>query len=291
MSGNEKTLSESGNFILEHLMMESKRSENKSKQHDELRSSKEYQVETSILEKTITDLIHTLRVSALAASRQPNFTENTLLLAYFEDLVEAALTVRLAIENGALNSARRELRNMLEVVVNCAYVDEKKGSETFDEKVTFFKSKQVKKRNVDNVFDLPLRLLPNHKNDFGNSVRNAWVKGSNYVHPTKQRMNEKLLLREKGIIIGMETLEMMKSIVADVHETCSIVVVLVFETIGPPFTGDLLVECLDEIDDRAFWKSEFVATVDAHFDYKHERQHRLAHHIERRNRRIQYKIL
>ena len=66
--------------------------------------------------------------------------------------------------------------------------------------------------------------------------------------------------------------------------------VLAFETIGPSFTGDLLVDNLDQFDDWLFNKSEFIALIDSYFDYKHERQHRLESHAERRQNLVKYWI-
>lgn len=89
----------------------------------------------------------------------------------------------------------------------------------------------------------------------------------------------------------METIEMLKSVVYEVHEACTIVILLAFETIGPSFTGDLLVDNLDSNDSWIFHLSEYVAIVDSQFDYKHERKSRLDEQIARRNRRIKFPIV
>ncbi|WP_162619765.1 hypothetical protein [Salinicola acroporae] len=98
------------------------------------------------------------------------------------------MTAQLAVENGALNPARRELRYMLEVAVNVAYVDEIRAKDSFDERVAFYRGKKVSKSNVDHVFELPLRLFGKQKNNFATSVRSAWVRASNYVHLTKEEL-------------------------------------------------------------------------------------------------------
>lgn len=48
---------------------------------------------------------------------------------------------------------------MLEVIVNIAYVDELRAKDTFDQRISYYRGKGVKKSNVDHIFDLPLRLL------------------------------------------------------------------------------------------------------------------------------------
>lgn len=281
----------SDSSIPEMLNTHHKKIMERAEAHEIVRQSLDYQSEISFLRKTVLDLIHSIRLCEFAATRWSAFHENYLLPTYVDEIVEAALTAQLAIENGALNPARRELRYMLEVVVNIAYVDEIRAKDSFNERTSYYRGKGVNKSNVDHIFDLPLRLLGDQKASFSASVRNAWVKASNYVHLTKRRVDEKLKLRDQGATLGFETTEMLKQVVADVHEACSIVMVLMFETIGPSFTGDILVTgALDERDDWAFHASGYIAVVDSFFDYKHERQESLNELVQRRNRRIRFPI-
>lgn len=110
------------------------------------------------------------------------------------------------------------------------------------------------------------------------------------MHLTKRRVDEKLELREKGVTLGFETSDMLKDVVSDVHGVCSIVMVLTFETIGPSFTGDILVDNLDQLDDWAFHASGYVALVDAYYDYKYERKDKIDQHVQRRQQRVRFPI-
>lgn len=283
-SANEKL----DNPIVTILKKYHDESARKAHEHEKLRESEEYQAELSFLRQTIHDLIHSFRICEIAASRWQVFSESYLFPRHFDDIVEAALTAQFAIENGALNSARRELRYILEVAVNIAYVDEVKAQTSFEERISYYRSGSVNKSNVDHIFHIPLRLLGTHKEPFAVSVRDAWVRASNYVHLTKRRINEKLQLREQGFTLGFETLDMLRQVVAEVHEVCSIVIVLIFETIGSSFTGDILVDSLDEHDNWVFHASEYIATIDSYFDYKYERKDKLDDITQRRNARIRY---
>lgn len=262
----------------------------RAEEHEIVRQSSDYQAQLSFLRKTVMDLVRSVRLCEVAASRWNEFHQNYLLPTYVDDIVEAALTAQLAIENGALNPARRELRYMLEVAVNIAYVDEIRAKDSFNDRTNYYRGKSANKSNVDHVFDLPLRMLGDQKALFATSVRNAWVKASNYVHLTKRRVDEKLQLRENGVTLGFETTEMLSQVVADVHEACSIVMVLTFETIGPSFTGDILVDELDEQDGWAFHANGFIAKIDSYFDYKYERKDQLDQLIQRRQRRVLFPI-
>ncbi|MCZ8321088.1 MAG: hypothetical protein O9296_05810 [Novosphingobium sp.] len=185
--------------------------------------SQEHRQELSFLNRTVQDFIKSVRLCEFAATRWQEFGECYLLPAYLDDIIEAALAAQLSIENGMLNPARRELRFMLEVAVNIAYVDELRAKDSFADRTAFYRGKGVNKANVDHVSELPLRMLPDNRESFITSTRSAWVKGSNYVHLTKRRVDEKMALRESGIGLGFETTEMIERISADVHEACSLV--------------------------------------------------------------------
>lgn len=255
--------------------------------HEEMRESADYQRHLIYLRRTIIGLYETLHISELAATRWPVYAERYLFPRHKDDIGEAAIAAQLAIENGAINSARRELRYMLEVAVNTAFADEEASDLDLAGRIDFFRSKRVAKQNVDHIRDLPLRMLGDEREEFIEATRKAWIHSSNYVHLTKRRIDEKVSLRAQGVRLGLETPEMLAAAVRDVHNVCSIVAVLAFETVGPDFTGDILVNGgLDSTEDWPFHSNRFIAAVDAHFDYKHERQADLANHVARRERRI-----
>jgi hypothetical protein len=257
--------------------------------HKEMRESEEYKNLLKYLKQTVLDFIKTLQLCNFAASRWDFYTDNYLFPRHFDDIIESAVTAQLAIENGALNPARRELRHILEVAVNMAFVDEEVSRYELEERINFFKSKKVTKRNVDHIKDLPLRMLGDNRSDFKNETINCWVTASNYVHFTKRTMDEKIKIRSEGIKLGFESLEMLEQLVKEIHHVLSIIVILAFETIGPTFTGDILSDGLDGDDNWHFHKNKHIAAIDAHFDYKAERKDRLKEHIERRNKRISEK--
>lgn len=255
--------------------------------YENVRKSSEYQKSLAYLRCTIEGLHKTFQICEFAATRWPVYAERYLFPRHKDDIGEAAVAVQLAIENGALNTARRELRYMLEVAVNTAFVDEVVSDGDVEARLAFFKGKGVKKQNVDHIRDLPLRMLADKREKFVDATRLAWVNSSNYVHLTKRRIDEKVKLRAESVRLGFETAEMLAAVVQEVHDACSIVVILAFETIGPNFTGDILVTGgLDNDNAWPFQNNEFIAAVDSYFDYKQERQAGLETHVTRRERRV-----
>lgn len=251
-----------------------------------------YEISLEKLQKTVRALNRTLDLCEVAATRWEGYHEMYLWPRHKDEIGEAAVVAELAIENGALNSARREMRYMLEVAVNTAFVDEAAAPLDLEGRIQFYRGKQVNKSNVDHVRQLPLRMLAESlRPEFREATLSAWVNASNYVHLTKRRIDEKVRRRAEGVRLGFETPEMLADAVQSLHDACSIVVVLAFETIGPSFTGDLLVAGgLDGIDDWPFHQNRFVAAIDAHFDDKHERQPGLQEHSARRQRRLDAQV-
>jgi hypothetical protein len=254
--------------------------------HADLRASQSYSDQSVRLRRILAAFLGTLQQSALVVTRWERFTEHSFLLRHFDDIGEAAVMATLAIENGALNPARREMRHMLEVTVSAAYVDETVSDADFDGRVAFFKSGRVSVRNVDQVAELPFRLLGGEKAAFIQATKDAWVHATHYVHPTKKRLDEKLRLRAGGIALGFETPEMVTAVIDDLFRVFGLIIVLTFETIGPMFTGDLMVDGLDNDDTWPFHADRYVAQVDAHFDYKFERQAELPRIRQRRESRL-----
>src|SRR5690625_2841836 len=253
-----------------------------------LRNTEEYQDTLRFLKKTLVDTLKTLRIWDYAASRNSTIAETYLFPIHRDDLVEALLVAVYSIENGALNAARRQLRFVLELVVNILYVDEEMAACSRDEKVKYYFGSRVKKRNVDNIRCLPLRLLGEHKEEFANLFKTDWINATNYVHHTKRRLEEKLYLMEQGYSPGFESLEMLEEVVDEVYRVCSIIVILALETIGPSATGDLMVLYFEDEQDWVFHKNGYIAIIDRYYDYKAERKGKVAKLEQRRKSRVIY---
>ena len=256
-------------------------------EHEAVRASPQYQAQLARLD-TITDaFLQTLRICVMYASRAPSLSETSLFLRNTADLSESAVMASFAVREGGLNSGRRELRFMLELAVQSLFVDEQMASAPFDQRVVFFE-KKTKHNSVDHVKALSLGLLGEKRGDIIAEVIAAWASASHYVHPTPRQLKEKLELREQGITPGYETAEQLRACVSELFRIESIVVVLLFHAIGAAFTGDLIVDGLDQHDAWPFHASRFIATVDATFDYKHERKASLAEIVARREKRLSF---
>jgi hypothetical protein len=257
----------------------------KTHQYEEVRSSEAYQDQPRRLEALVRGYHAALALGRLAATRDAQLHENSFFLSSLDDFGESAMAAVLAIREGGLNSARRELRFTLELATQASFVDQRMQDASFDKRVAFF-DRGVKHNSVDHIHDLNLEMLGPNREEFVSETVKAWVDATHYAHPTHRRLEEKLALRAAGITVGFETAEQLRSAVDNLFRAFTIVVVLAFHVLGAALTGDILVDGLDRDDEWPFHASKFVAAVDAAFDYKAERQVSLVAIRERRARRI-----
>lgn len=253
--------------------------------HAVLRETPEYRAQLERMQRDAMAFADTLRTAMLTATRAPNFVDNSFFLRNIDDLASSAVMAAFAFREGGMNAGRRELRFLLELAVQATYVDETSGAADFATKIELF-DRRKKPNSVDHVKDLDLPLLGDARERFTRHVVRSWARASEYVHPTRRQLEEKLALRARGISPGFETADELRVCADALFHACAIAVVLTFHVVGPSFTGDMMVDGLDTADAWPFHASPFVARVDAAFDYKHERQARLGEIVARRASRV-----
>jgi hypothetical protein len=257
----------------------------RSEAHAALRESPEYRAQVDRMQREALAFAQTLRMSTIAATRAPNFADNSFFLRSIDDLASSAVMAAFAFREGGLNAGRRELRFLLELGVQAAYVDETSGHADFTAKIEVFD--RIKKPNsVDHVKDLGLPMLGDARDRFTKHVVRSWARASSYVHPTRKQLDEKLALRARGISPGFETHDELRVCADALFHACAIGVVLTFHVVGQSFAADLLVDGLDMDDGWPFHASPFIAKIDAAFDYKYERQEQLEKIAARRGARV-----
>jgi hypothetical protein len=194
-----------------------------------------------------------------------------------DDLLQSAMAIFALGRQGVFNVGRRELRYMIESAVKAVYVDDSlPGSTPLSERITMAgDNSQVPRSSVEVVDRLPLRMLTD-RDSFTSAVKSGFGKLSGYIHISKQQLEERVRLVERGEFIGFESPATLRAFNEVVKQTFDLVLVLVFEGIGPAFAGDLFVTVLDDRPDWKYHRGRFVKQVSTHFDYKAERQGRKA---------------
>lgn len=252
--------------------------------HDRERATPEYRAAITTIRETVQAFADTMRLCVIASTRWAQARES-FFLEHVSEISTAAAMVAFAFTEGAINAGRRELRFLLELAMQAAYVDEAVSTAPLATRVEFF-ARKVNHRSADHVRDLPLTMLGGEREAFTKAVIAAWSEASNYVHPTARQIRETLELRAAGASPGFETAAELVRAGDALLDATTYVVVIAFHVIGPPLTGDILVDALDQHERWPFHTSRFIAAIDGYFDYKAERRDGLAAIHARRAARV-----
>lgn len=157
--------------------------------HEAVRATPEYRAELLRMQQYAVGFATTLQMFTLVATRAPKFVENSFFLRSADDLASSVIMAAFAFAEGGLNVGRRELRFLLELSVQAAYVDETAGAADFDAKFKIF-DRRKRPNSVDHVKDLRLGMLGDVRQRFVSHVVRSWARASAYVHPTTRQLEE-----------------------------------------------------------------------------------------------------
>ncbi len=242
--------------------------------HGETRSTKRYEDAQTHLDRLVQDFAVGLHSSWFAFTRYPEGAQ-WLLQNSADDLLESAIALPVLTRDGIFNVARRELRYLLEATVKYVYVDQQLPAEaSLDERIRFLgDSGKVPRSSITPIDEVTLRMVEKPE-ELRGAVKQSFGALSGYVHPSRPTLEERLVRAKQGEFSGFEGPKVIEAFNRLTSQTLDLVLALVFEGIGPSFSGDIIVGVFDENPRWKFHRTRFVAQVSRHFDYKVERQGR-----------------
>ncbi|HMT41599.1 hypothetical protein [Sphingorhabdus sp.] len=209
-------------------------------------------------------------------ARDPAFTSNHLLSYLSQDILQSAMAVMTLTTEGVLNVVRRELRFLIEASIKICYVQQRSYSSTIEEKLQLYdKVFQSQRISIKNNLDLPL-LSEGIREEFYEEVGRLYGATSKYVHLSPDQIVESIALAQAGITSGMEGPSEVEKLNLLAERVLAASLVLLFHSVPSWVAGDWLVDRNGSTIDWHFVQSKFIADLDQQFDYKHERQDRLA---------------
>lgn len=240
-------------------------------EHAEVPKTKRYEDAQLHLRRLTQDFLVALRASWFVFTRYPD-GKHWLLQNAVDDLMESAVAIPMLVEQGIFSSARRELRYMLEATVKYVYVDQQLGGDTpLEDRIAYLgDTSRVPRSSISPINDLTIRMLDDRKS-FRDAVTQAFGALSGYVHPSQKQLGERLKRAERGEYSGLEGPGVIEAYIRLASQTLDLVLVLVFEGIGPSFTGDVFVQLFDDEPKWKFHRTRYMAQVSKHFEYKMER--------------------
>lgn len=241
-------------------------------EHDETRSTKQYEAAELHLQRLVQDFAVALHASWFAFTRYPE-SKNWLLQNSIDDLLESAIALPVLAHDGIFNVARRELRYALEASVKFVYVDQQlPGNSSLGDRIRLLgDTTQVPRSSIRPIDDTKIRMLPDPE-PLRQAVTQSFGALSGYVHPSENALQERMRRATRGEFSGFEGPKTLESFTRLVSQTLDLVLVMIFEGIGPSFTGDLFVQVFDERPEWKFHRTKFTKQIASSFDGKLERQ-------------------
>jgi len=237
-----------------------------------VQDSEQYRAQTLYLERLTHDFIAGVRVARFTFTRYPD-GHNWVLQTFIGDFLESALSVKALATEGIFNSCRRELRYMIEAAVKYVYIDQQfpGNAPVLDRLALLDNTSKLPRSSVASMDQLTLRNLTD-KEALRNAVHSAFGALSGYTHLSRIQLNERMRRAERGEYTGFESAKTLEAFNRVAFQVYDVVLALIFEGIGPSFTGDLFIQVLDSRPEWRYHKGRFVAEVSRGFDYKEERQ-------------------
>lgn len=202
---------------------------------------------------------------------RPEF-RHWLLQGSFDDLLESVIALPSLAGDGMVNVARRELRYLLEATVKYVYVDQQvdRGTPLAERVRLLGDTTKVPRSSISPIDDIKLSMIEDPK-QLRDAVHSAFGALSGFVHPSRKALEERLARAARGEFGGFEGPAVHETFSRLMSQTLDVVLSLVFQGIGPAFTGDVFIEVLDDRPDWKFHRTKFTAEVSRFFDYKAER--------------------
>jgi hypothetical protein len=250
--------------------------EEKRRLWEEHRRSPDYEHAFGRLTLVTEQFIETLRMCWMAASRAPNYVERSVVLRLTDDMLECAVIQHTAVENTARNTARRELRYLLELGVKALFVDQQMPTSPFEHRLAFFERRVSTSGVTPELNDLQLEMLDEDgRRGFIRDMGRAYGLTSNYVHPSVDQIRERIDAAASGVGLGFDSAEVVASVADQTFDVYGLVLVLILHSLGATAAGDVLEGGYGEAENWLFRRHPYVAKIDEYFDYKAERAKRL----------------
>lgn len=220
--------------------------------------------------------------------RDPTYLENHLLSYLAQDFLQSAISIVTLSMEGLTSVAKRELRFVIEASIKLCLVQQKDYASSIQNKLDRF-DKELSSQRISIKQNLDLSMLPEElRESFGDEVGRVYGLTSSYVHLTPQQIQERIAAVDAGRTAGKEDAADIEALNLLVSRGLAISLTLLFHSVPSYVAGDWMVEDNGSTVAWYFTGSRFLAGVDRYFDYKHERQDRLAEIQEVRREAIRF---
>jgi hypothetical protein len=203
-----------------------------------------------------------IRFIATDAGRGEGTWDHHLLSCVFDDILESAFGILVLAREGGSNSAKRELRFLLELSIKVCCVEQSHGEKTLEEKMVAAKE-MLDSTNIGIKKRIQLELLPEGlREEFRTELGKLYGSACNWVHVTVEQINDRIDRVDRGITAGKEDLPELADLIAQLERCYAAVLVLFLHSVPAFIAGDLLVESDGTSHRWCFEGSRFIAAIE-----------------------------
>lgn len=232
-------------------------------------NSRQFQGGLRYLEGIASDFLTALTYVRLQGTRY-SAEKDFLLFRFAPHMVESTLSITANAKEGLQNSARRELRFLLEAAVKLSSRDFHPEAKTFDERLSGLNDRD--QRFEDYVSSLLYFDDFEGPSETNSAILSLYSELSRYVHATVPQFKDAMARARRNEEAGMESVATLNRFNGLAFQVYDLVLVRVFHGIGLSMAGDIFTGILDDEPKWRFHKGKHVAKLSKCFDYKHERR-------------------
>ncbi|MCB9846740.1 MAG: hypothetical protein H6811_12240 [Phycisphaeraceae bacterium] len=215
------------------------------------------------------------------ATRCPGLVDTHIFFRVSDLLIQSGLAGSLLLAEGMRNPGRREARFLLEASVKLLFVDQSMPTSTLEHRLVFYERKVSSSGLADELKGVKFGLLASATADeLVRETLRLYGHLSQFVHISHEQVAKHLEDQRGGLTIGFDTLESLGAASSDLFRVYDLAIVACLHAIGPSLAGDMMVALQDS--KWVFHAGKYLSDLDAHYDYKAERQSQLEQLATRR---------
>lgn len=237
--------------------------------------SDEYKAEYARSVDIFNSLIRPLMFIKINCNIHKSFTDTLFFKFIIDDLIHSVIGLNVLLDEGVVNSCKRELRYILELAVKACLVSQKYSRESFEKQLLIYK-KLLKDTNISMVEEIKYHFFDEvYREQFISEVKREYGVLCDYVHCTPIQIKERLDLDNIGRTLGLGGTEELFQLNNFIEKVLSLVIVLCLHSVPTWCVGDWIVERNGDTAESYFQCSKYFAEIDKYYDYKCERKEKL----------------
>lgn len=250
--------------------------------------SKEYKYEFNRIVSMRQSMTNCLLFCFMNANRDQESAKRNFTLRLIDDLIQSVTSMEYLAKEGFMNVCKRELRYLLELSLKSCCIVNAAETSAFEDQIKKFE-KMLNSSNINPITQLDIDYLTATQSaEFKTDVKRLYGQLCNYVHASTHQIQERNEQAEAGRSIGYEGTTALNELNSLIERTYAAVIVFLFNSIPQFVVGDFMVEDDGSINKWYFNQSKYVTIIDAHFDYKFERQNKLKKLADERTKSLRF---